>query len=926
MEFFNRNQAWPETGAFSGLPVQAIPTKYKTKEWFKSTMDSLEVIGLRQMDENQKYKDFYRMKDGKLSFMELKDMIPYLRDVQDLRDDMNIPSFLKHYDLLGTIVNAFVGWLGNMSDKFNVVGLDETEVNQYTETKETLLHNYIREMLDQRLRQELLARGLDPDYNNFQTDEERQAYMQQVEQVKVSLTPPEIEKFMNTKWKSAEAIWGEYTLSSDRGRYYMDEIDKENFIDYLLTGKCFRNIHVGYDYYKPERWSPLNTFYSKELDSKYPQYGEYIGRVHYYSASAIISRWGHLLTAKDKQKLIGGQESYVGSYYYNQNGGYAGTYGNGVSLTKAASLGMMYENQIIPFKGYHDYASIKAYENFSGVPQGIYTGYDENGNEYHRARFLPDIEYGNFANRASMLMDKPVRPDLYQVTEAYWVSPQQVYIVTYQSNTGLVSQEIVTDELLQDFLRENGIKKITRTMDKGTKNPEVNTYFIDYIPQVRYGVKISGGGLANENLYLDGEPIAHQIKGDSNIYDFILPVAGYVGESLAIKIQPYQVFYNYAINQITNILEKEIGVFFLTDVNLMPSEYKGLGADVGEVWSNLLDAAKATGALMVDTSSHNTKGAVPFNQFGVYDLSQTAQLKSRMELAQWAKMSCLEMMGITPQAINGPNKYETAAGVQQGVTATMLQTEIYFDNFNYFKRRALDLHLSVAQQCQEEGKDISVMYTKSDLTKAYLMIGADGLSLRNLGVQAIDNPKKREELERFKAYLLQTNTAGGDIYDLATIFASDSMVELKQVALNSRKYAEKQQQQQQQNQMQINQQQIQAEAEEKRLEREHDLQKEAMKGEYSLRREMIQASGRAADAKSDPASMNFVAQMSQQAINSAENSNRMDIETRKMRHQEDMDREEMRLRMQEMSLKARELAQRAREDATKRYVAAINKN
>ena len=89
---------------------------------------------------------------------------------------------------------------------------------------------------------------------------------------------------------------------------------------------------------------------------------------------------------------------------------------------------------------------------------------------------------------------------------------------------------------------------------------------------------------------------------------------------------------------------------------------------------------------------------------------------------------------------------------------------------------------------------------------------------------------------------------------------------------------------------------------------------------------MIQASGRAADAKSDPASMNFVAQMSQQAINSAENSNRMDIETRKMRHQEDIDREEMRLRMQEMSLKAKELAQRAREDATKRYVAAINKN
>ena len=45
MEYFNRDQAFPARGVFSGLPVQAIPTKRKTKEWFKATMDSLELIG-----------------------------------------------------------------------------------------------------------------------------------------------------------------------------------------------------------------------------------------------------------------------------------------------------------------------------------------------------------------------------------------------------------------------------------------------------------------------------------------------------------------------------------------------------------------------------------------------------------------------------------------------------------------------------------------------------------------------------------------------------------------------------------------------------------------------------------------------------------------------------------------------------------------
>lgn len=919
MEYFNRNQAFPANGVFSGLPVQAIPTKRKTKEWFKATMDALENIGLRQLDENQKYKDLYRMMDGKLSFMELKDVIPYLKDIQSVRDSVDIPSFLRHYDIIGTIVNAFVGWLGNMSDKYNVVGLDETEVNQYSATKETLLYDYIKQELDKRLRQELLRKGIDPDYNNFASEEERQAYIQQVQETKASMTPPEIENFMNTKWKTAEVIWGSHTLEADRGRFYMDEIDQRNFIDYLLTGKCFRNYHVGYDYYKPEAWSPLNTFYSKTLDSKYPQYGDYIGRVHYYTANDIIVRWGHLISAKDKQRLIGGSENFAGGYFNYQTGSYT-------SLSKAGSFGILYQNQVIPWKGYHDYASIKAHEDYFGVPQGVYTGYDESGNEYHRARFMPNLEYGNYHNRAQSLSDERLRTDLYQVTESYWVSPRQVYIITYQTETGLVTTEMVTDELLQDFLQENGIKKITRTMSKGMEDPEVNTYFVDYIPQVRYGVKISGGGLAQENLYLDGEPIEHQIKGDSNIYDFVLPVAGYIGSSMANRIRPYQVFYNFAINQISNILEKEIGKFFLSDINLVPSEYKEMGEDIADIWANLLDVAKSVGTLTLDTSSQNTKGGVPFNQFAVYDLSQTEQLKSRMELAEWARMKCFEMIGLTPQVLNGPNKYETATGVQQGVTASMLQTQIYFDNFGYFKKRALDLHLAVAQQCQEEGKDISVMYTKSDLTRAFLSIGTDGLSLRHLGVQALSNSKKRDELEKFKTYMLQLNTAGGDIYDLASIFTSDSMVELIQNARNARAYNERQMQQQQQNQMQLNQQQIQAEAQDKERQRQHELAIEDKKGQYRVLQEKIQAAGRAADAKSDATSLNFLAAVSDQTVRQADIESKENISNSKIAVESKKHEDEMRLKMEELKLKSKELAQRAREDATKRYVAGINKN
>lgn len=284
------------------------------------------------------------------------------------------------------------------------------------------------------------------------------------------------------------------------------------------------------------------------------------------------------------------------------------------------------------------------------------------------------------------------------------------------------------------------------------------------------------------------------------------------------------------------------------------------------------------------------------------------------------------MVGITPQAIQGPNKYETATGVRQGATATMTQTQIWYDNFECFKRRALDIHLAVAQQCQEEGKDISVMYTKSDLTRAFLTIGTDGLAMRHLGVQAITNAKKRQEMERMKEFMLQMNTAGSDMYDLAAIISSDSMVELQQAAMQSRLRQDQVRQQEQQNQMQLQQQQIEAAQQEKEREYQHELQVEDLKGRYRLQQEYIQATGRVADAKADDTSLQFLRQEGDMTMRQAELDSREQLETRRMDDARAANEMKTRIELEKLNLQAKQLAQRAREDATKRYVAGINKN
>lgn len=242
-------------------------------------MDALETIGLKQYDRNQMYRDYYLMADGKLSFMEMADVIPQLRDVQKLRSDIRIPSFLKHYDIIGGIVNAFEGWLTNLQDKYTVNEVGDMAISEYEDTMSNLLHRHIQEQWDIIVNQRLVEAGLDPTYNEFNSEEERQAYVQQIQQAKASMTPDDIQRFMSTRWKTQAAVWGDHTIEADRSRFYMDELDRENFRDRLLSGKMFRNHFVGFDYYRPEVWSPREVFHP---DVKYPQYGSYVGRLHYY--------------------------------------------------------------------------------------------------------------------------------------------------------------------------------------------------------------------------------------------------------------------------------------------------------------------------------------------------------------------------------------------------------------------------------------------------------------------------------------------------------------------------------------------------------------------------------------------------------------------------------------------------------------------
>lgn len=918
VKYFNRNPAYPGNIGLTQLPEQAIPSSKKNKKWKKDCMDALENIGMIQMRENAEFKDIYQMLDGKLSYMEVKDMMPQLREIAELREDMKIPTFFKHYDLLGTVANAFIGWLTQLGDKYHVEGTDENEVNEYLYTKSYLLTSYLQQEWDRILQQRLVQMGIDPNLNEFETEEEGQAYIQEVQNIKISLTPPAIEQYMNSNWKSIAAKYGDATLKADRERFSMDDIDIQNFRDYIATGRCFRNHFVGYDYYKPEAWSPLNTFYSKTLDSKFPQYGEYIGRIHYMTHGQVISRYGQRLTASQKKKIIGGNNPF-------------GSNGVDESQKKYSAI-PQYKGDLLPFEGYHDYQNGKAIEDLYGVPIGRRHSIGKDGKEEVTPRFLPDL-FGN--GRANLRwadhlsLDGNVRTDMYQVTEAYWISYDRVFVITYQDESGLVTQEIVTDELLPEFLEENGLKKVKITMQEANDDPQVNTYFEEYVPRARYGVKISGGVLFNDPIYLDCEPIEKQLKGDGNMYDTLLPVSGYIGESILMKAYPWQFRYNLELNTLQNIEEKEIGKFLLTDINFIPSEYNEYGDTEDAMW-HLIEVAKNIGLAALDTSRLNQQGTggTPFNQFAVYNMAETDRIKQKIELAENAKRNLFEQFGLTQQLLNTPTGYETAEGIKQGQNSQLLQMMPIYSGFDTFKKKTLEIHLDTAQQCDEDRKDISILYRKNDLSLAFLKMNTEGLSLKKLGVRAVSNSKNAKKLEQLRQvfYNIYANGQGSDVLDLANIMTAESIVELEEAAEKARLRADQVNQRAFQEQQQLQQQAAEIKEQADSIAHERDKELIVVKGEIDLRKAAINAAGRAADKDSDQTSLDFVRDMADINIRKAEMEKDETIRNKEIEEQR-ADREYRKQKDDaDRQLKERALDLRERERGTKEFTSLINKN
>src|SRR5690606_10159078 len=471
----------------SSIPNQAVKQKRKKNDSLsKKTVDALERIAYQQVRENQRFNDYFDMIEGKLVWADYtEEEVPVIEAVKSgFGEDFKPDPFVKHYDILGLFINQLVGeWLNNQ-EEFNVDCVDEFTQNEFLRERTRRLHDFVRERFEAEVQTVLLENGIDPSTGSELTPEQQQTLQQQIEQIRNSIkTPEQIDREMKD-WKTQSVSWANGVLETDEVRFRMENLTRQEMIDYCVSGRFFRNYFIGFDYYKPEHWDVRDVFFSREKDADKPQDREYVGRQTRMPIYQVRERYGHIISNKQLEAL----DNYFGVNFESND---TFNLNNPSDLTQAV-FGW---NRQVPFYNYDEYEKAVEVQELTGVPRGYNIIQTPDGEE-REPYFLPLHDHMEFSVlRSESRNDYEVRRDTVLVTEGYYRSYQRKYFIKYRDSDGIQTSTVVTDELLPEFISENGLRKnnnksLTEVIEDLESENVIHPF---YEPVIRGFVKINAG-------------------------------------------------------------------------------------------------------------------------------------------------------------------------------------------------------------------------------------------------------------------------------------------------------------------------------------------------------------------------------------------------------------------------------------------------
>jgi hypothetical protein len=414
------------------------------------------------------------------------------------------------------------------------------------------------------------------------------------------------------------------------------------------------------------------------------------------------------------------------------------------------------------------------------------------------------------------------------------------------------------------------------------------------------GVKIGA------DIYVDVEPLEFIDKAP--IVGVINTTRNTKGKSLLDLLKPYQILYNICMNQLFELLEKEIGVVFLSDLKVVPKK------DSQDPIETMLWNAKNNGMILVDTSIENTGGALQFNQFSRVDLTRSAEIQVRIQLAQALRTEAYQLIGVSPQRLGSAQASEAATVNNNALQQSFAQTETWFAWHDTIMREVYQTILEVSQYIELQKPTSTLNYLNSDLENVFLRVTNNEL-LHELFVFVSSYAEDKQTLDQLKQLAQPAMQNGAELSEMLDLFTADSERSLRKTLqdVQKRKQAILEQQQAIQ-QQQIEQQQAQFE-----MKMQMDAQQKA---EDARREDMNKELDR--QNRLEVEKLRGIA--NEGSFSPTVDTTDLLIKQTQLSQEISAKNFEKSMKSKEMSLKEKELALKEKDIDTKLKIAQVNKN
>ena len=802
-------------------PLQFLSRKKKDDEWAAWNLDWLEWNGLKQVQRNaRRLSKNYKLAKGHIDRSDyIVEEDNETRTIIDLLTEEEGSALeLKFYPIIPNVINVLTAEFAKRSTKLTYRAVDEFSYNEMLEQKRQMVEETLMAQAQTKILAAMLEQGLDPN--------SEEAQQQMAPDNLKSL--PEIEMFFKKSYRSMIEEWATHQHKVDTQRFHLEELEERAFRDMLITDREFWHMRMMEDDYEVELWNPLLVFYHKSPDARYVSDCNWVGKTDMITVSDAIDKYGYLMTEEQLESLE--------AIYPVRAAGY--------NITGQQNDGSFYD-------------ATKSHEWNTQMPSLAMRQYT--------SAMAGTVLDGNDAIQQILAQSEDYKDEgtayLVRVTTAYWKSQRKLGHLTKISEQGDVVTEIITE----DYKVTDKPIYDTRLFKNKTKDNLVYGEHIDWIwiNEVWGGLKIgpnipSYWGMNNPSgftpMYIGIDkkkpgPLKFQFKGDNSLYGCKLPVEGAVfsdrntkSTALVDLMKPFQIGYNIVNNQMADILVDELGTIIMLDQNTLPKH--SLGEDWGK--GNLAKAyvaMKDFQMLPLDTSITNTENALNFQHFQKLDLDQTNRLMSRIQLSNYFKQQAYEVIGVNPQRMGQQISQQTATGVEQAVSASYAQTEMYFiQHCDYLMPRVHQMRTDLAQYYHSTKPSTRLTYITSADEKVNFEINGTDMLMRDLNIFTSTTANHRAILEQLKQMAMQNNTTGASIYDLGKIVQSDSIAELNAAMKDSEQKQQQQKQAEMQQQQQMQQEQIQAQQQQEQMKNDF----KAMEAEKDRRKDILVAEIRAA--------------------------------------------------------------------------------